>query len=92
MKKAQIFSAYFFSNKLHRIQFDIFLLGYNKVDKKQKFSAFEMVESLSQEMWFLSYVSLMIDSFLFLDSETQEYYFYFAGRSEIILPTARKKN
>ena len=29
-----------------------------------------MVESLSQEMWFLSYVSLMIDSFLFLDSET----------------------
>ena len=32
-----------------------FLLGYNKLDKKQKFSAPDIVESGSKDVWSLSY-------------------------------------
>ena len=41
------FTIHFFSNV-------IFLLEYNKVDKKQKFSAFDIFESWSKKMWLLS--------------------------------------
>ena len=34
-----------------------FLLDYNKIHKKQKFSAFDIVESQSKEMWLVSYVT-----------------------------------
>ena len=34
-----------------------FLLDYNKIHKKQKFSAFNIVESWSKEMWLVSYVT-----------------------------------
>ena len=32
----------------------VFLLGYNKIAKKQSFSAVDIVESRSKEMWSLS--------------------------------------
>ena len=36
-----------------------FLLDYNKIHEKQKFGAFDMVESCSKEMWSVSYVTCM---------------------------------
>ena len=36
---------------------DLFLLGYSKIDKKQKFGALGIVESHSKELWSLSYVT-----------------------------------
>ena len=33
------------------------LLDYNKTHKKQKFSALDIVESQSKEMWSVSYVT-----------------------------------
>ena len=51
-----------------------FLLGYNKIDKKQKFSAFDIVESRIKERRSLSYITLIIDIFFLIfryaDSET----------------------
>ena len=48
------------------------LLDYNKTHKKQKFSALDIVESQSKEMWSVSYVTCadililaMINIFLF---------------------------
>lgn len=35
----------------------VFLLGYNKIAKKQSFSAVDIVESRSKEMRSLSYVT-----------------------------------
>ena len=34
-----------------------YLLDYNEIHEKQKFSAFDMVELLSKEMWLVSYVT-----------------------------------
>ena len=58
----------------------IFFLDYNKIHKKQKIIAFDIVESWSKEMWLVSYgtyidiiaqVSLTWWSvFLFLDVPT----------------------
>ena len=42
----------------------IFHLGYEKIDKKQNFSAVDIVESGSKEMRSLSYVTWMINIFL----------------------------
>ena len=36
-----------------------FLLDYNKIHKKQKSSAFNIVESWSKEMWLVSYVTFI---------------------------------
>ena len=44
----------------------IFFLGYCEIDKKQKFSALDTIESQSKKMRSLSYLTLMIDIFLFL--------------------------
>ena len=35
----------------------ILFLDYNKIHKNQKFSALEIVESRSKEMWSVSYVT-----------------------------------
>ena len=43
---------------------DIFL-GYNKIDKKEQFSALDIVESWIKKMWSLSYVTSMINIFNF---------------------------
>ena len=37
--------------------YDLFLLDYNKVYKKQKFGALNILESQSKEMWSVSYVT-----------------------------------
>ena len=37
--------------------YDLFLLDYDKIHKKQKFSALDIVESCSKEMWSISYVT-----------------------------------
>ena len=50
--------------------FDLFLLGYNKIDKKQKLSATDIVESRSNGTWSLLYITLMIYIFSFLDMPT----------------------
>ena len=42
----------------------IFHLGYEKIDKKQNFSAVDIVELGSKEMRSLSYVTWMINIFL----------------------------
>ena len=34
-------------------KYDLVLLGCNKIDKKQKFNASDVVESWSKEMWSL---------------------------------------
>ena len=37
----------------------IFLLDYHKIQKKQKFSALDIVECLNKEMWSISYVTFV---------------------------------
>ena len=46
----------FFYYHLCFFQYNLFLLDYNKIHKKQKFGALDVVESQSKEMWFSSYV------------------------------------
>ena len=63
--------------------FFFFLLGYHKIEEKQKFNALDIVDSLSQEIWSLSYVTLTINIVFFrcADPETYDYYrYYFAER------------
>ena len=69
-----------------------FPLGSNKIDKKQKFGTFDIVESRSKEMWSLSYVPWMIDVFLFLALRTLKLMFIIilpTDQPKIIPPTAR---
>lgn len=37
------------------------ILGYNKIDGKQKFSVLDIIESQTKEIWLLSYVTSIID-------------------------------
>ena len=48
---------YFFFFKFIILCFDLFLLNYNKIHKKWKFSALDIVELQSKEMWLVSYVT-----------------------------------
>ena len=53
------------------------------MDKKQQFNALDIVESRRKEMRSLSYLTSMIDIFLFLHFPTLKlngYYYYFADR------------
>ena len=81
-----------FTYKYH-ILLPIFLLGYEKIDKKQNFSAGDIVESGSKEMRWLSYVTWMINIFLsFRWARNLGSLFLFCrptDRPEIILLTAR---
>ena len=47
----------FFFYYLYFFFHDLFLLDYNKVYKKQKFGALNILESQSKEMWSVSYVT-----------------------------------
>ena len=42
---------------LYFFEYDLFLLDYNKIHKKQKFCARDIVESQRKEMWSVSYVT-----------------------------------
>ena len=79
----------------------IFFLDYNKIHKNQKFSALEIVESRSKEMWSVSYVFCVdiiiqvsltrLSVFLFLDVPTLKLRIIIilpTDRPEIILPIA----
>ena len=75
--------------------FDLFLLDYDKIHKKQKFSALDIVESCSKEMWSISYVTCVEKMaqvsltpwsiFLFLDVLTLK-----LCQPKIILSTVRR--
>ena len=41
-------------------KYDLFLLDYDRIHKKQKFSTLDIVESRSKEMWSISY-ALFVD-------------------------------
>ena len=74
--------------------FFFFLLGYHKIEEKQKFNALDIVDSLSQEIWSLSYVTLMINIVFFLDVPTLKLTIIIViilpnDRLERIPPTAR---
>ena len=42
---------------LYFFKYDLFLLDYDEIHKKQKFSAPDIVESCGKEMWSISYVT-----------------------------------
>ena len=50
------YKYFFFYYYLYFFQYNLFLLDYNGIHKKQKFGALDIVESQSKEMWFSSYV------------------------------------
>ena len=70
----KIFSFFFYS--LYFFWYNIFLLDHNKIHKKQKFSALDIVEWRSTEMWSVSFVTCTQVSsnrwsiFLFFDVPT----------------------
>ena len=66
-------------------------LGYNKIDKKQNFSARDIFESRSKVVWPLSNVTSMINIILFLDVPNMKLTSIIlqTDRPEIILSTAR---
>ena len=83
-------------------QYDIFLLDHNKIRKNKKFSAFDIVEWPSTEMWSVSYVTCVdIIAQVFLTRWSIFLYLDFpptlklriiilsTDRPDIILPTAR---
>ena len=51
--KFKVFKNIFLVYYLFFFLYDLFLLGCNKPDKKQKFSALDIVESWSKETWSL---------------------------------------
>ena len=90
----------FFTNDISS-QYDIFLLDHNKIRKNKKFSALDIVERQSTEMWSVSYVTCVDiivqvfltrwSIFLHLDFPTLKLRIIIlpTDRPDIILPTAR---
>ena len=50
----------FFCYYLLFFKYELFLLSYNKKDKKQKFSALDTIKSQSKEIWSLLYAQVSL--------------------------------